>query len=333
MSKKETMKALVEIVDGKMLAIASTGNKDRMDDVMDQEKWDLKSFKKNPILIAGHNYAPENVIGIAKKIKIEGNKLLFEPVFHEITQLAKDLGNMVKEGYLKAFSVGFIPNALMNPEDKSAKNELLEISLVSVPANAEALMIDAKSYNQVTIDKVNDWLSVEKNTEAIDEVIALKPFPNEHACRLKDPRKFDKFRRGKRKYNGKEYSVIFGIVGGKSEEQAYRYDKDVWSAEETRKHCKLHDGSFEQAQKDESEVASENKELKQEVSDLKIVITGLEKKLETPVKPKGVIKPKVDKIKTVPKQPVSEKEMVTRILKSIAGNASHALKELKKPNL
>jgi hypothetical protein len=80
-----------------------------------------------------------------------------------------------------------------------------------------------------------------------------KPYPNEHACRLQDPDKYDRFTREKRKHEGKTYSIIFGWrkVEGKevSEEQAYRYDKDVWTAAEARTHCKDHDGSFEAASK------------------------------------------------------------------------------------
>lgn len=78
------------------------------------------------------------------------------------------------------------------------------------------------------------------------------PYPNEHACRLEDPKKFESFARQKRKSSsGKTYSVIFGIFrsGGKkvSREQAYRYAKDSWTADQARSHCKDHGGSFEAA--------------------------------------------------------------------------------------
>lgn len=88
----------------------------------------------------------------------------------------------------------------------------------------------------------------------------IRPYPNEHACRLKDPKQYDSFGRGKRKAeNGKEYSIIFGIKGSgknkKSEEQAYRYDKTVWSASEARSHCKKHDGiRFEPASEKTADV-------------------------------------------------------------------------------
>lgn len=75
------------------------------------------------------------------------------------------------------------------------------------------------------------------------------PYPNEHACRLKPPGKYSRFRRGTRKSrNGKLYSIIYGIIRqGKSEEQAYRYSKSTWSASEARSHCSRHGGKFEAA--------------------------------------------------------------------------------------
>jgi len=80
------------------------------------------------------------------------------------------------------------------------------------------------------------------------EETEMKPYPSEHSCRLKSPDAYERFARMKRKHDGKEFSVIIGFKkGGGSEDQAYRYPKDNWSAEEARKHCKSHDGSFEAA--------------------------------------------------------------------------------------
>jgi HK97 family phage prohead protease len=81
------------------------------------------------------------------------------------------------------------------------------------------------------------------------------PYPNEHACRLRDPDDFqgDSFRRVKRKHEGKEYSVIVGRLKDEDTmtEQAYRYQKDIWAEDEARAHCQDHDGSFEAAKKEE----------------------------------------------------------------------------------
>lgn len=75
------------------------------------------------------------------------------------------------------------------------------------------------------------------------------PYPNEHACRLQDPDKFDQFRRGSRQHEGKAYSIIYGHPkgGGGWEEQAFRYPKGSWTAEEARTHCGAAEGSFEAA--------------------------------------------------------------------------------------
>lgn len=169
--KKDTLKALVDIVDGKMLAIASDDSSDRTGDSLTIDRWDLRSFKKNPVLQAGHDYRPEYTIGVAKHIKIKDNQLLFEPEFHDYTQLAREVGDMYRNGILKAFSVGFIPDALMSPDDKKAKNQLLEISAVAVPANANALMIEAKSYDDKTLNKVKDWVGKELDEKKEAKVI------------------------------------------------------------------------------------------------------------------------------------------------------------------
>jgi hypothetical protein len=137
---------------GKLIAIASTPAVDRVGDSIDQKDWDLAKFKANPVLQAGHDYRPQYTVGIAKDIHIdEKGNLVFEPVFHTETKLAKSIKAMYESEppMLKAWSVGFIPNAMKSKSNgqKVGKNELLEISAVAVPANSEALTY-AKSYGR-----------------------------------------------------------------------------------------------------------------------------------------------------------------------------------------
>lgn len=88
------------------------------------------------------------------------------------------------------------------------------------------------------------------DTRTID-IKGAKPYPNEHACRLRQPSDFqaDSFRRMTREHEGKQYSVIMGKLKGEDAltEQAYRYPKDAWSVAAARSHCKSHDGGFEPA--------------------------------------------------------------------------------------
>lgn len=101
----------------------------------------------------------------------------------------------------------------------------------------------------------DEWLAVRKSLTAADsdfvptEMLITKPYPNEHACRLNPPGKYDRFARGTRKHGEKQYSVIFGIKEGKSEQQALRYNRGTWSASEASAHCKSHGGKFEAAVK------------------------------------------------------------------------------------
>jgi hypothetical protein len=83
------------------------------------------------------------------------------------------------------------------------------------------------------------------------DIKGAKPYPNEHACRLRDPGDFQEgsFRRMTRYHEGKKYSVIMGKLEDEDTltEQAYRYPKETWDAADARAHCKDHDGSFEAA--------------------------------------------------------------------------------------
>lgn len=80
---------------------------------------------------------------------------------------------------------------------------------------------------------------------------SAKPYPNEHACRLRPPGNFQEgsFRRTTRKHDGKSYSIIMGRLEGETTmtEQAYRYPKGTWEAGDARSHCTGHKGKFEAA--------------------------------------------------------------------------------------
>ena len=187
MTKKiKHLKAITEIVDGKMVAVASDESIDRSGDSLKVLNWDFKNFKKNPVLQAGHDYRPQYTIGIAKNVKVEGKKVTFEPVFHTITGLAREIKEMFEQGFLKAWSVGFIPSEFN--ENSNSKNELLEISAVAVPANANAL-ITSKGMDEGQVEnEIKGWIeksceeggSCEKSTEE------KKTETKSPACRMAD---------------------------------------------------------------------------------------------------------------------------------------------------
>lgn len=92
------------------------------------------------------------------------------------------------------------------------------------------------------------------------------PFANHHACRLRQPGRYSRFRYAKneREHNGKKYDVVYGKVKGEDtwEEQAYRYPKETWSVGEARRHCKSHKGIlFEPATDSSSEELREHSDV------------------------------------------------------------------------
>jgi len=147
-SDKLIAKAFIEKSDAKdgviQAAVASDGIVDREGDSIDPEGWDLKNFEMNPQLLWGHNVREYRApIGKVERIWFEGEgnrkRLMFQPKFDLKDPFAKELHRKVKDGFLNAFSVGFIP--LERNGNTITRSELLEISLVAVPANPRARVV------------------------------------------------------------------------------------------------------------------------------------------------------------------------------------------------
>ena len=129
--------------------MASTKDFDRAGDSIVPEAWakgGLSNFEKNPIILFNHDY--NRPIGRAKYCDVTQNGLELEA---KISKSAGDIVELIKDGVLGAFSVGFkVKDADYNKETdgffiKSA--ELLEVSVVSIPANQTATFSVAKSFD------------------------------------------------------------------------------------------------------------------------------------------------------------------------------------------
>ena len=123
----------------------STEGIDRDRDVIRASGWKLASYKKNPVVLFAHNYY-EPPIARAAKIGVDSKQLISTADFvpKEISPFADMIYQMVKGGYLRAASVGFRPMKTSYDEERRGfdvlEAELLEWSVVPVPANAEALV-------------------------------------------------------------------------------------------------------------------------------------------------------------------------------------------------
>ena len=130
--------------------MASTKDFDRAGDSIVPEAWakgGLSNFEKNPIILFNHDY--NKPIGRATGLKVTGDGLEMKA---KISKSAPDsVAQLVKEGILGAFSVGFrIKDADYLEETDGLKikdAELFEVSVVSVPCNQAATFSLAKSFN------------------------------------------------------------------------------------------------------------------------------------------------------------------------------------------
>lgn len=109
---------------------------------------DLKRFKKNPVILNDHWNDTASVLGKWDNIRIEGSKLLADPVFDMEDEAAQKIAGKVERGFLKGCSMGlsFDRAFLKAKPDGSYEletSELMEASLVAVPANASAIKLYA----------------------------------------------------------------------------------------------------------------------------------------------------------------------------------------------
>jgi HK97 family phage prohead protease len=133
--------------------VLSDESVDRMGDIIMSDGWDVGNFKNNPIALFNHN--PNFVIGMWSNIRVGEKKLKAKLQLAPMgtSKRIDEIRKLVDAGILKATSVGFRPLDYEQLDKKNPfsgskfiKQELVETSLVSVPANPNALAV-AKSLN------------------------------------------------------------------------------------------------------------------------------------------------------------------------------------------
>jgi HK97 family phage prohead protease len=139
--------------------VMSDDSVDRAGDVIEQSGWDLSTFQQkdkfNPIAL--FNHAPNQVIGSWADVRVEGNRLIgrFMPAAPGTSEIADSVRKLIEQGILRATSVGFEPKEQEPLNEKASpvygpfrfkRQSLLECSVVSVPANPQAVAV-ARSLN------------------------------------------------------------------------------------------------------------------------------------------------------------------------------------------
>ena len=191
--------------------IASTANPDRYGDVINQRGWDLGKYRKNPVILLNHN---ANSLPIGRgEVDVVDGQLIVDVEFDMDDPQAKEIARKTKAGFMNAVSVGF------NPIDATPRNmlekshpahgqsgqyfdraELLEISIVTIPANGEA--VAAKGYTMQNrsfkISNLKHILDVEMKDDVVIVTYARHDMKNmpEMEEAMKDPDKDEEDDRG-----------------------------------------------------------------------------------------------------------------------------------------
>ncbi len=181
--------------------IGSDESIDRDGDTISIDGWDVSAYMKNPIVLFGHDYYN---LPIGKTISVTADKrarqLLFDISFPTIEELSSNpatpsehalkvdaIYNMAKAGILNTVSVGFrgIDYEPTATGRAYKRQELMEISIVPVPANPNAVAIlraagasetvikGVTMPEPITETKANKRLSKESQSYIAERVAAL----------------------------------------------------------------------------------------------------------------------------------------------------------------
>ena len=142
---------------GKMSFVASTDRADRYGDIIDQRGWDLDAYRANPVILLNHDHQS---LPIGRgDVRMTDAGLVIDVEFDMADPRAAEIAGKAERGFMNAVSVGFAPlkstpRAQLPSEhfafSKSGgqffeQAELLEVSIVTIPANADAVAIAAKN--------------------------------------------------------------------------------------------------------------------------------------------------------------------------------------------
>jgi hypothetical protein len=132
--------------------VVSTQDVDRHGDTVVQSGVDLANFEANPVILNSHRYndvmdviakaTATRIVGRGSRSRLEQD---WKFAVEENPTKAKVAFELYAGGFLNAASIGFIPKNFREEPDGSVdyqmitKWEMLEVSAVSVPANARAL--------------------------------------------------------------------------------------------------------------------------------------------------------------------------------------------------
>ena len=129
-------------------ATITTNDLDRQNEVIEPDGMALTNYMSNPVVLYGHAYGGEESIPVGRATSLEivhtGDRKAIRAQWEwqadDVTPLISAVKKSWDRGFLGTVSVGFM--AIEYQDNVIAKSELLEFSIVPVPANPQALRLN-----------------------------------------------------------------------------------------------------------------------------------------------------------------------------------------------
>ena len=228
--------------------VNTMGVRDYDGDVIDPNAFNSSLVEPIHIpVLAGHDHG--SIVGKVLEahphhIGGEEYKLFARMQMNLETQGGREAFSNIAGGFVREWSVGFnIPSADAVVYDRGGQKAIRRIMAL----------------DWVEVSSVIRGASPATGTIAAKSAVMAaeeKPYPNEHACRMREPGDFEIFRNRAEEADGKTIRVIYGQEKGTDEWdiQSYRMPTSDWSEAEARGYCSDHDGiKFEPATGEDSE--------------------------------------------------------------------------------
>jgi HK97 family phage prohead protease len=161
--RKQAIANAEDVGDRRIKFTISTGDVDRENDRLRSDGWVLTAYRQNPVVMFAHDYTQ---LPVARAISIEeeDGSLVSTAEFAtaDMNPFADTVYRMIKGGFLNAVSVGFRPQKFKSTERDNGQQgfdfeeqELLEYSVVPIPANPHALV--AASKDGIDVEPITAW--------------------------------------------------------------------------------------------------------------------------------------------------------------------------------
>lgn len=181
--------------------IVSTGDVDRAGDIVDPNGIDFTAYRKNPVVLYQHDH--DEPIARCAEIGVVNGRVEALVQFPDEGKAEKsdEVYNLIKAGVLNAVSIGFIPleSVSLDPKDswgpkRYTKCEIIEFSVVSVPCNSNALIVErtVSSVNSEVKDDGEPCVDIVEKPDMCPTCGQPIPVEVEDGCGPKKPKSINR---------------------------------------------------------------------------------------------------------------------------------------------